>query len=184
MHSLIYCLLFFIDLVKVLSELRGHHWQLDPQQTAEAAKYIDYQTMAQRALGDKEWHKLSSAQKINYVQSFKAIIQRRYYTRWRRIFIQSKITYGPEEKKGEDVLVNTTITTAKSTKNATWDLSGVPPRIVNLTVGDRDLLKVAQARFQRKIAGVGIPAFLAWLQKRSKINVDDGDDVEMTAEKK
>jgi ABC-type transporter MlaC component len=169
------------SLVKVFSTLHGHHWELRPAELAEAAKYINYPSMAQRALGDEEWSKLTAAQKKNYLQSFKAIIERRYYTRWRRIFAQSKICYGTEQKKGEDFLVNTTVTTAKSNKNVIWNLTGEPPKLVNLTVGEHDLLQVAHSRFQRKIAGVGLPVFVAWLQKRSKLATDADDDVALTS---
>jgi ABC-type transporter MlaC component len=161
------------SLIKVFSTLRGHHWELDPTQLADAAKYIDYRDMAQRALGEREWHKLSDAQKKNYLQSFKSLIERRYYTRWHRIFAKSKITYGAEARKDSDVLVNSTITTGNSTKSVVWTLAGELPKVVNLTVGDKDLLKVVQPRFQRKIAAAGMPAFLSWLQKKSKQVSDD-----------
>jgi ABC-type transporter MlaC component len=170
------------SLIKVFSTLRGHHWELDPAQLADAAKYIDYHSMAERALGDKEWHKLLGAQKTIYLQSFKSLIERRYYTRWHRIFARSKIAYGNEAKKDSDVLVNITITTGSSTKDIVWTLTGEPPKVVNLAVADMDLLKVVQSRFQRKITDTGMPTFLSWLQKKSKQTSGD-DETGLVTEK-
>jgi ABC-type transporter MlaC component len=156
------------SLIKVFSTLHGHHWELDPVQLAEAAKYIDYRSMAERAIGEKEWQKLSPVQLKTYLQSFKALIERRYYTRWHRIFAQSKTTYKVETKKENDLSVSTVITTGKSTKNVVWTLSGEPPRVVDLAVGEKDLLQVVQSRFQRKISEAGLPTFISWLQRKSK----------------
>jgi ABC-type transporter MlaC component len=164
------------SLVKVFSTLHGHHWELDPAELAQAAKYIDYQNMAERAIGEQEWHKLSNAQKKTYLQSFKSLIERRYYTRWHRIFARSEIKYGTEERTANDVLVKTTIITGKSTKPVIWTLIGEPPKVVNLTVEDRDLLKNVHARFQKKMAEIGTKTFLSWLQRKSKQSFENTED--------
>ena len=170
------------SLVKVFSTLRGHHWQLNPAQLADAVQYIDFQTMAERSIGEKDWRTLSNAQKKIYLQSFKSLIERRYYTRWHRIFSQSKIAYGAETKKGDDVLVSSTITTSSSTKTVVWTLAGEPPKVVNLTVGEKDLLKGVQSRFQTKITQTSMPVFLSWLQKKSK-QTSDEDETNLNAER-
>jgi ABC-type transporter MlaC component len=156
-------------LVRIFSGRKENNSSTDKARFKEAANYIDYENMAQQAIGTNYWNKLSNAQKKSYVQSFRVLVEQRYYKRWHRIFSKSKIIYTGEEKLPSDnTLVKTKIITGSNNKMAIWTLSGTEPKVVNLTIDDRDLVKRAYARFQRKIKGVGVTSFVGWIQHRAK----------------
>jgi ABC-type transporter MlaC component len=135
----------------------------------EAAKYIDYQTMSERALGQARWKTLSSTQKSEFVEDFRRLIEKRYYPRWQRIFAAGQISYLDETISGRDVLVKTSVNTADSAQVVIWTVSQSGPegRVISLKVGERDLLKRAALRFQKKLAKGDFKDFLAWLKKES-----------------
>lgn len=170
------------SLVRIFANLKGDDSNFDRTQLAEAAHYIDYRGMAERALGNKDWNKLTKLQKQIYLQSFKSLIERRYYGRWHKIFAHSQIVYRDEERNAGDVIVKTTMTTGKSAKDVVWTLAGEQAKVIDLTVEDHDILKRVHARFQRKIDGAGVPAFIAWLQKRSKETFEE-EETNLSAER-
>lgn len=155
------------SLVGIFSNSGSSPTSFSQNQLSEAAKYIDYPTMAEESLG-QYWNKLSDKQKAVYLQSFKSLIEQRYYKRWHRVFSKSKISYADEKKlPSGNVIVKTKILTGEESKTVLWTLTGNDPKVVNLTVDQEDLVKKANARFARKIAGVGIPAFIKWISYRA-----------------
>jgi ABC-type transporter MlaC component len=136
---------------------------LNTSALAEAANYIDYSGMAERALGEKYWQKLTAVQKSQYIQNFKSLIERRYYRRWHKIFAHSAISYGTEGRKGTNIVVPTTIVTGKNKKCITWTLAGSAPKVIDLTAENGDIIIRLQKRFQKKVDDAGVPVFLTWL---------------------
>ncbi len=167
-------------LVKTLAGLQINKSGISSPQLAEVAKYIDYQTMAEQALGNKEWQQLNTTQRKIYLQSFKSLVEHRYYKRWHKIFSKSKIAYENEDKtatrKDNEIMVKTALSADKDTKMVIWTLTAQQPKVINLAVDDRDILNKVQSRFQGKIARAGVPAFLAWLQNKAKQSSDTDED--------
>jgi ABC-type transporter MlaC component len=133
----------------------------------EAARFIDYRAMSQLALGEARWQKLSNEQKSEFVADFRQLIEKRYYPRWQRIFAGSALTYVSEEESKGLILVKTKLNTADSAQLASWTLSrsSGSTKVVNLTVGTKDLIKRAAIRFDKKLAKASFEDFLAWLKK-------------------
>jgi len=159
------------SLVKIFATLKSENNSLlDAEQLGQAARFIDYSTMAERAIGEKYWHKLNDQQMKDYLYNFKLLIEQRYYMRWHKIFANSTFVYQNESRNGNDTLVNSLIITGKDKKSILWKLSGQPPKVIDLTVDNRDLLTVMRGRFAKKLAKSDIENFIKWLQKACKLS--------------
>jgi ABC-type transporter MlaC component len=134
---------------------------------AKAGQQIDYRLMSERVLGQKRWDGLSNQDRNDFVTAFRAVIEKRYYPRWRRIFHNSTITYLNEQSANGDTLVGTRVKTGDSAGDITWTVSQ-GSKVVSLQVGERDLIKRASARFEKKLAKSDFKDFLAWLKKESQ----------------
>ncbi|PWT98289.1 MAG: hypothetical protein C5B53_06950 [Candidatus Melainabacteria bacterium] len=146
------------------------HWSgsaNDKASYAKAAQYIDYRLMSERVLGQKRWDSLSGQDKNDFTSAFRAVIEKRYYPRWRRIFRNASITYLNEQSVNGDTLVKTRVKTGDSPEDITWTLGGAS-KVVSLQVGERDLIKRASLRFEKKLAKSNFKDFLAWLKKESQ----------------
>ena len=146
------------------------HWSgsaNDKASYAKAGQFIDYKLMSERVLGQKRWADLSNQEKTDFVSAFRAVIEKRYYPRWRRIFHNASINYLNEQGAGADTLVTTRVKTSSSTEDIIWTLAGTD-KVVSLKVGERDLIKRASSRFNKKLANSNFPDFLAWLKKESQ----------------
>lgn len=134
----------------------------------QAAQHIDYQAMGEESLG-AQWGKLSEAQRTEFVQGFKTLVEKRYYPRWHNIFSKSKLTYGKESTANGVTRINTQMTLKDSVQEVDWDLkgTGANARVVNLTVGEKDLVVRAGRRFQKRLEKAGFPAFMTWIKKEA-----------------
>lgn len=139
----------------------------DKASYAKAARFIDYKLMSERVLGQKRWLGLSNQERTDFVSAFRAVIERRYYPRWRRIFHNASINYLSEEGSGADTLVKTRVKTGSSTEDIIWTVSNTD-KVVSLQVGERDLIKRANLRFEKRLAKSNFPDFLAWLKMESQ----------------
>jgi len=140
----------------------------------QAAQYIDYQYMAAQSLGLANWDKLTNHQQSAYVSALQAVIEKRYYPRWHRIFSKSKVAYGIESAVGSgnnsESHINTDLTVGKSHENIDWTVRhiGAQAKVVNLSVNGKDILVRLGQRFQKKYAQGGFDKFIAWLQGLGK----------------
>ncbi len=173
-----------ISIVKIFSEQKDvNHFVLDKTQLVAIEGLIDYSTMAQYAIGKNNWTKLSNSQRIIYVNDFKSLLEHRYYPRWHKIFAKSTFSCGSDVHQGQNILVNSTITTGEKTEHITWTLTGQPAKVIDLTVDENDLLKRLQTRFQKKLASGDIPAFISWLDKACKQLADKNEQNSLSASK-
>jgi len=124
--------------------------------------------MAQDSLGP-QWDKLSEAQRDEFTKSFKTLVERRYYPRWHKIFSKSQVTYGKESQQNGVTRIKTQITLKDSVQEVDWDLKaeGTAPKVINLTVENKDLVMRAGKRFQQRLAKAGFPSFIAWIKTQA-----------------
>lgn len=157
------------------------HWTgstADKDSYAKAAGHIDYKLMSERVLGQKRWDSLSNQERSDFIAAFRSLIEKRYYPRWRRIFSRSAITYLSEQSSSRDILVKTRVKTGDSTEEITWTVSkeGGADKVISLTVGERDLIQRAKARFDKKLAKSDFKEFLDWIKKESQRATSKGVD--------
>lgn len=138
-----------------------------------AAKHIDYAGMAARALGTDSWGKLTAAQKGEFVTTFRKLVERRYYPRWRKLFQKGSMHYGSETSASGDLLVRTELQIGKKRDALVWRLHPVNGdlMVINLSVGEKDLLTRLTARFQKHLKKGGFTGMMAWL--KDKLDEDD-----------
>jgi ABC-type transporter MlaC component len=145
---------------------------------AKAAQFIDYRTMSQMALGAENWGKLSEGQRQEFTQSFRTLVEKRYYPRWHKIFSKSQVKYGKESVQNGLTRIQTEITLKDSLQRVDWDLKArdAEPKVVNLTVEDKDLVMRVGRRFQKKLAQSGFPALLAWIKTQAVKSGSQSED--------
>ena len=154
-------------LVKLFSQLSSSG-PASQSVLTQVAQYIDYKAMAQDSLGP-QWDKLSEAQRDEFTKSFKTLVERRYYPRWHKIFSKSQVTYGKESQQNGVTRIKTQITLKDSVQEVDWDLKaeGTAPKVINLTVENKDLVMRAGKRFQQRLAKAGFPSFIAWIKTQA-----------------
>jgi len=148
----------------------------DRQIYDEAANFIDYEMMGQRAIGESQWSKLTPAQRKDFVQTFRKLIEERYYPRWHKIFRSGKLEYLNTVNASGDTLVRTELKLGDDEDDLIWRLN---PRsgdlkIISLSVDNKDLLQHVAARFQRKLKKCDFTQFMKWL--RDELDDDDDDN--------
>jgi ABC-type transporter MlaC component len=163
-------------LVKLLSQWssKGSNQNI----LSEAAQYIDYKSMAEASLGPQNWSKLSEGQRDEFVKSFRTLVEQRYYPRWHNIFSKSHITYGKASAQNGVNRIKTQMSLKDSVQEVDWDLKGQDSdaRVVNLTVGEKDLVVRAGRRFQKRFAKAGFPAFIAWIKTQAANSASSSED--------
>lgn len=133
-----------------------------------AAKYIDYDAMAQRSLGAGQWSKLTVKQKRDYTAALKVLMEQRYYPRWHRIFSKAKMEYVSKSASGDDLLVQTNLVVGKKRDAMTWRLNDRNDKVISLAIGEKDLLDRLTNRLQPKLKKSGFQSMLSWMQAHAK----------------
>ena len=159
------------DLVTLFTTWDGKSVNADL--SGAAAKHIDYSGMAARAIGQTEWDKLSPGQQREFVTTFRKLVEHRYYPRWHKLFRKGTVSYLSESSANGDVLVRTRLLVGKKRDTLIWRLhQGAGDfLVINLTVGEKDLLSRLSARFHRLMKDDGFDGMMAWL--KDKLDEDD-----------
>ena len=166
------------DLVTLLSLWAGD--EIGPNISTSAAKYIDYEGMAELAVGSSVWTKLPAGQRREFVITFRKLVEQRYYPRWHKIFSKGKLVYHDEVTVNGDTLVKTFLTVGKKEDLVIWRLHSAHGelKIVSLSVADKDLLKRLRERFHRHLDKGGFDGMMAWL-KDKLTDTDVGEETSM-----
>ncbi len=158
-------------LVAVFSAWDGK--RLDGEISSAAAKHIDYSGMASRAIGPDDWDKLNARQKRDFVATFRKLVERRYYMRWHKLFRKGSVSYLSESAANGDLLVRTRLLVGKKRDTLVWRLHSGNGElmVINLTVGEKDLLSRLSTRFRKLMKDDGFEGMMAWL--KDKLDEDD-----------
>jgi ABC-type transporter MlaC component len=154
------------DLVGLFSSWDGKRVNADL--SGAAAKHIDYSGMAARAIGQAEWDKLNPGQQREFVATFRKLVERRYYPRWHKLFRKGNVSYLSESNTNGDVLVRTRLLVGKKRDTLIWQLH--PDHgdlmVINLIVGQKNLLGRLTERFHRLLKDDGFEGMMAWLKDK------------------
>lgn len=133
---------------------------------SQPSQILDYQEMSVRALGRRQWETLSASQKRDFSGSLEALVEKRYYPRWRKIFGKGKVTFVEETGVGGDTLVKTRLTLGKKVETLAWRLTDKGTRVVSLAVSDKDLLERLKSRInsRRKKGKLDVDQLIAWMR--------------------
>ena len=144
-----------------------------------AAKRIDYAQMTEMAFKPAQWQQLSVAQRKDIVANFRKLVENRYYERWHKLFLRSRLTIASEAKAGSDTYVKTYLTQGKDEDTVIWRLHprAGEPMIVNLNVNGKDLLERLSGRFQKTLEKRGPEALVAWMRAKADHDDDEADSL-------
>ncbi|HEY9788619.1 MAG TPA: ABC transporter substrate-binding protein [Candidatus Obscuribacterales bacterium] len=134
------------------------------------AFYMNFEEMARRALGKQRWERMTLREQRDFVGAFKKVMEQRYYPRWRRLFARSKCDFVSERTEGSDTLVVMSYKIGRKTDKLIWRLAPNHGslRVIDLTVGNKDLLERASARLRKGADEKGTQGLIAWLRKKAK----------------
>ena len=140
----------------------------------EAAEYIDYGAMAERALGST-WESLNEKQRKEFVVMLRRLIEERYYPRWHKIFSKGKVKLIKEVPARDELFVNTELVVGKKRDKLIWHMAraGGGLKIISLAVDDKDLLTRLGLRLKKQIKKEGFEKLLDWMKDESDLDEDD-----------
>lgn len=141
----------------------------DPGVWQQAANYIDYRLMTEQAFTREQWQALSPSQRQQLKDRMQALLQQRYYPRWRRIFSRSELAVVSESGSGGESYVTTRVSRGKKSDTVIWRLHAGDGQyqVVSLNVNGKDLSKRLAANCQRQFKRAGYGGTLAWLRSKS-----------------
>lgn len=127
--------------------------------------FIDYEEMSQRCLGKKDWEVLNASQKQSFTSTLQALVEKRYYPRWRKIFSKGSVALLEETVQGKDILVRTRLKIGQKLTELSWRVvdDGGCAKVVSLAVADRDLLEKLKGRIQAHRKKGDFQSLLAWM---------------------
>ena len=162
-----------VTLFSAWSEKRGRHGIF-----AEAARHIDYSTMTEMAFTPAQWDGFNAAQKRDLTESFQKLVEERYYVRWHKLFLRSRLTIANEAKAGGDTYVKTFLTEGKSEDTVIWRIRNHngEPMVISLDVNGKDLLTRLSNRFQKQLKRRGAQGLVAWMKSEADNEEADGDE--------
>jgi ABC-type transporter MlaC component len=146
----------------------------------EAARHIDYNTMAEMAFQPKQWDSFSPLQKREVVQAFRTLVETRYYQRWHKLFLRSHLTIASEAKAGGDIFVKTYVAEGKDDDDDTviWRLRARNGElmVISMDVNGKDFVNRLSSRFQKQLKKRGPEGLISWLKDEA-----DEDEVDVEA---
>jgi hypothetical protein len=144
---------------------------------------IDFKQIAMRSLGKSDWLSLSDDQKQDLTATIEALVQNRYYPRWKKIFGNGAVTYVSQSRRDGDIFVSTNLRLGHKDEALIWQLSGVGsrPKVISLAVNENDLLTKLAGRIRAHQARGGYTAMVAWLKGKGKSDIANGDMSQPTA---
>jgi len=143
----------------------------------EAAQHIDYPTMAEMAFTPAQWDSFAPAEKKELIRSFRTLVENRYYERWHKLFLRSRLNIANEAKAGGDIYVKTYITEGKSEDTVIWRLRprGGEPMVISLDVNGKDLVSRLSDRFQKQLKKRGPQGLIAWMKNKADMDEDEAN---------
>ena len=133
--------------------------------------FLDYEELAKRSLGD-EWGKLTPAQRNEFVQVFRDLIERNYVKQLRSN-VDYQIDYKDEQVADSEATVHSVVKAQRKGRSAEttvdYKLSnkgGDRWAVYDVITDDVSLLRNYRSEFGRIIKRDGFPALLAKMKKK------------------
>lgn len=130
--------------------------------------FVDFGELARRALGNKDWSKLSAKQKAEFTSTMKDLLRTSYA---QKAIGQkaSEVTYDKEQVKGPEASVLTSIAVKASHYPVEYKLyrsGGNGWRIYDVVTDDVSLVQTYRDQFRRLIASKGYEGLLVTLKSK------------------
>ena len=132
--------------------------------------FLDYEELAKRSLSD-QWGKLKPAQRTEFVQVFRDLIERNYVKQLRSN-VDYEIEYKNEEVKGADAIVHSTVRAERKGRSAETTIDykltekGGHWAVYDVITDDVSLLRNYRSQFARIIERDGFPSLLAKMKRK------------------
>ncbi|QSQ15562.1 MlaC/ttg2D family ABC transporter substrate-binding protein [Myxococcus landrumensis] len=140
-------------------------------------KFVDFQELAKRALGDKTWTSLTPAQRKDFSETMTGLL-RASYAQKAIGQAQADVKYGKESVEGTEATVNTTLTLKKDqipvdyrlykqTAKSDW-------RIYDVVTDEVSLVDTYKGQFQKLLGTKGFDGLLSTLKtKRAQLEKEN-----------
>lgn len=148
-----------------------------PSVSKEAAVLIDYDEMAEKAMG-VHWGRLNPVERKQFTATLRHIIEQRYYKRWHKVFARGELAYKTEQPVEGDLFVRTNLKVGKKSDVLIWRLSNRSGqyKVISIAVNRKDLLDRLSTRLDARMKKKeSFQQLLAWM--RDEADVDDDDDL-------
>jgi phospholipid transport system substrate-binding protein len=132
-------------------------------------KFVDFEELAKRALG-KTWDTLTPAQRKDFADTMKGLL-RASYAQKAIGQANADVKYGKETIKGDEAVVNTTITVKKDQIPVDYKLYKAPGkasawRIFDVVTDEVSLVETYAGQFRKLIADKGFDGLLSTLKSK------------------
>ncbi len=142
----------------------------------EAAELIDYNEMAEKAMG-AHWGHLNPTERRQFTATLKHIIEQRYYRRWHKVFAKGELAYKSEAPVEGDLFIRTALNVGRKNDVLIWRLSkrSGSYKVISIAVGKKDLLARLQTRLDARMKKKeSFQQLLAWMRDESDVDEDEG----------
>jgi len=139
-------------------------------------KFVDFEELAKRALGDKTWATLTPAQRKDFSQTMTGLL-RASYAQKAIGQAQADVKYGKESIEGNEATVNTTLTLRKDQIPVDYRLYKSPKgewRIYDVVTDEVSLVDTYKGQFQKLLGTKGFDGLLTTLKaKRAQLEKEN-----------
>ncbi|MCK8498167.1 MULTISPECIES: MlaC/ttg2D family ABC transporter substrate-binding protein [Myxococcus] len=138
-------------------------------------KFVDFQELARRALGDKTWDSLTPAQRKDFSETMTGLL-RASYAQKAIGQAQADVKYGKETIKDSEATVNTTLTLKKDQIPVDYRLYKVKNdwRIYDVVTDEVSLVDTYKGQFQKLLSTKGFDGLLSTLKtKRAQLEKEN-----------
>lgn len=146
-----------------------------------AAKRIDFPAMTEMVFKPAQWASLTPVEKREVTLAFRKLVEKRYYTRWHKMFNRGKLQIAGEAKAGPDTFVKTFLTEPgeDESDSVIWRTRSKNGDhvLVSMSVNGKDLVSRLSPRFQKALEKRGANGLVAWMKERATDGSADDDGV-------
>ncbi|NTX06719.1 ABC transporter substrate-binding protein [Myxococcus sp. CA051A] len=140
-------------------------------------KFVDFQELAKRALGDKTWATLTPAQRKDFSETMTGLL-RASYAQKAIGQAQAEVKYGKESIEGTEATVNTTLTLKKDQIPVDYRLYKPSAksdwRIYDVVTDEVSLVDTYKGQFQKLLSTKGFDGLLSTLKtKRAQLEKEN-----------
>ncbi|NTX13969.1 ABC transporter substrate-binding protein [Myxococcus sp. CA056] len=140
-------------------------------------KFVDFQELAKRALGDKTWATLTPTQRKDFSETMTGLL-RASYAQKAIGQAQAEVKYGKESIEGTEATVNTTLTLKKDQIPVDYRLykpnAKSDWRIYDVVTDEVSLVDTYKGQFQKLLSTKGFDGLLSTLKtKRAQLEKEN-----------
>lgn len=133
-------------------------------------KFVDFEELSKRALGDKEWNGLTPAQRKDFTETMRGLLRASYA---QKAIGQggAAVKYGEESVKGNEATVGTTISVKKDRIPVDYHLYKTkdgkgPWRVYDVVTDDVSLVETYHLQFRKLMHEQGFNGLLGTLKTK------------------